>query len=94
MKRIEDEYNAPHLSNIIVNGTLSIVANEPHKKLRFTNSQYFPKKRQARSLQRIPSRSGEGMESPGNISVASVVRALEAKRTMRKLHTKQTFKQS
>jgi len=41
MKRIEDEYNAPHLSNVLVTGTLSLVTNEAYKVMRFTNAAYF-----------------------------------------------------
>jgi len=41
LKKLEDEYNAAHRSNILVTGTLSIVANEPLRKHRFTNSSYF-----------------------------------------------------
>ena len=41
MKRLEDEYNVDHRSNIHVTGTLSIVINKPHSENKILNKNYY-----------------------------------------------------
>jgi hypothetical protein len=41
MKRIEDDYNRPHRSNIHVTGTLSVVINDDQNYKKITNQTYF-----------------------------------------------------
>jgi hypothetical protein len=41
MKRIEEEYNVAHRSNVHVTGTLSIVINKPQIEKRMLNTNYY-----------------------------------------------------
>lgn len=41
LKRIEDNYNVDHRSNIHVTGTLSIVVNKPHNENKMFNKNYY-----------------------------------------------------
>jgi len=41
LKRLEDEYNVDHRSNIHVTGTLSIVINKPTNENKMLNKNYY-----------------------------------------------------
>ena len=88
LKKIENEYNIPHRSNIHVTGTLSIVINEQQHFKKIMNNNYFANIRSINSIKSSNSLQGpfhisrEGNSAIREESNISVVSATERARSM------------